>query len=350
MFTIEAARSLAKDRKTTAEQLQPLIGMGPEAEALVAKHANVTPAQLEKLADSDDTAVQKAVLANSKSPSNVISRLGQAWPGDLLKNPALAAAAASDKGFFDSFAAKSLEDLLKHKDCHVVLGDWVLKHGKPGHQAVFLFGKARPADVLCRFRESPHWQIVMALLNRDDHAYLDWAQNLGFVPPPASAANPDEDEIPLRAQIDFWIDDQMTRSTELWKTLVPKSGEAETVQGELVRAVGRVAHEYHHNGMGNWNDGSSYFGQLIRLVGSTLVAEKSFSPWVKAAIAADVAAIDADGMSANRSSGKRSTNAFGAEALSKLRVDVDGALMRLDATVAVWCDRQPQLIPYTKPA
>lgn len=35
---------------------------------------------------------------------------------------------------------------------------------------------------------------------------------------------------------------------KLWDELVPGSGEAETVKGELVRIVGRITHEYYNNG------------------------------------------------------------------------------------------------------
>ncbi|WP_176046547.1 ankyrin repeat domain-containing protein [Burkholderia sp. BCC1644] len=39
----------------------------------------------------------------------------------------------------------------------------------------------------------------------------------------------------------------------LWTQLVPGTGHAATVQGELVRIAGRIAHELDHNGGGNWD-------------------------------------------------------------------------------------------------
>lgn len=35
---------------------------------------------------------------------------------------------------------------------------------------------------------------------------------------------------------------------ELWNELVPASGQAETLHGELIRAAGRLTHEYFNNG------------------------------------------------------------------------------------------------------
>jgi len=39
---------------------------------------------------------------------------------------------------------------------------------------------------------------------------------------------------------------------ELWKRLVPKSGPAATVQGELVRSATRLAWEYYRNANASW--------------------------------------------------------------------------------------------------
>lgn len=39
----------------------------------------------------------------------------------------------------------------------------------------------------------------------------------------------------------------------LWTQLVPGTGHAATVQGELVRISGRIAYELDHNGGGNWD-------------------------------------------------------------------------------------------------
>lgn len=41
---------------------------------------------------------------------------------------------------------------------------------------------------------------------------------------------------------------------DLWQSLVPKSGSADTLQGELVRLSGKLADEYYRNGNMNWND------------------------------------------------------------------------------------------------
>jgi hypothetical protein len=39
---------------------------------------------------------------------------------------------------------------------------------------------------------------------------------------------------------------------QLWDKLVPKIGSAETIQGELIRSIGRLSHDYYANAYANW--------------------------------------------------------------------------------------------------
>lgn len=59
-----------------------------------------------------------------------------------------------------------------------------------------------------------------------------------------------------------------TRSyRRLWKRLVPRRGQAETVQGELLRCVGKLTDEAYRNGNQNWDEN---FELMARFVGETL--------------------------------------------------------------------------------
>lgn len=50
---------------------------------------------------------------------------------------------------------------------------------------------------------------------------------------------------------------------ELSERLVPGRGQAMTVQGELVRAIGRLASEYYRNGNMNWDEHFSAFTRYL---------------------------------------------------------------------------------------
>ena len=41
----------------------------------------------------------------------------------------------------------------------------------------------------------------------------------------------------------------------IWRELVPKSGQSDSVQGELLRAVEKLCWEAQNNGNGNWDSG-----------------------------------------------------------------------------------------------
>lgn len=73
---------------------------------------------------------------------------------------------------------------------------------------------------------------------------------------------------------------------QLWKTHVPKSGQADTVQGELIRAVERLRWESQNNGNGNWDEGFVRFCDFLE---QTLSVTPPFDESALCAIRSDVA-------------------------------------------------------------
>ena len=49
----------------------------------------------------------------------------------------------------------------------------------------------------------------------------------------------------------------------IWKTYVPKSGQSDTVQGELLRANEKLRNECHRNGNINWDSGHEILANYI---------------------------------------------------------------------------------------
>ena len=72
---------------------------------------------------------------------------------------------------------------------------------------------------------------------------------------------------------------------DLWRTYVPRRGQAESVQGELIRAVEKLRDEAQRNGNGNWDDG---FEILARFLRDTLVNSGLFAPPIVEQIDCDV--------------------------------------------------------------
>lgn len=75
---------------------------------------------------------------------------------------------------------------------------------------------------------------------------------------------------------------------QFWDAYVPKSGQAATVQGELIRAIEKLRDEARRNGNQNWDDGHLILSNYIL---DTLSASDVFAKEIKAQVAADIARI-----------------------------------------------------------
>jgi hypothetical protein len=75
---------------------------------------------------------------------------------------------------------------------------------------------------------------------------------------------------------------------KLWSELVPKDGQAETQQGEMIRSVEKLRTESLRNGYMNWDDGFQHFVDYLR---KHLTAGDAFSSEQKREINRDIDAI-----------------------------------------------------------
>ncbi|MEW9701864.1 hypothetical protein [Paenibacillus sp. SI8] len=71
----------------------------------------------------------------------------------------------------------------------------------------------------------------------------------------------------------------------LWKTYVPKQGQSETVQGELIRAVEKLRDESQRNGNGNWDE---CFGMFCDYIYNVLFNSGIFTEAIKQKIVNDI--------------------------------------------------------------
>lgn len=71
----------------------------------------------------------------------------------------------------------------------------------------------------------------------------------------------------------------------LWQTYVPRTGQADTVQGELIRAVENLRDEAQRNGNANWDKGHII---LARYIESTLLGSGIFTAQQNENILSDI--------------------------------------------------------------
>jgi hypothetical protein len=130
----------------------------------------------------------------------------------------------------------------------------------------------------------------------------------------------------------------------MWRDLVPTEGPAPTLQGELIRAHGRIGIDLYRNGMMNWGP---YYKELLGLINSTLSNASNFSNRVKEGLKVDCAVIERAGESAAAVE-KEDLSGFGALGNSFFaKTDVESALQRLGALIVIWRRNNMVGIPHS---
>lgn len=276
-------------------------------------------------------------------PQELLDKQGKFDIASMFANKSLEQVVSKDSTFLAGFKGPNFEKALNAKKIPDFVVSWLIANGSFEQQASYLFATSREPEVLAKFRDSKHAQLVEQLLLRDDATYLTWAHDLGFEMSPPS----DDEPVVVRSEVDVWVERLDGEITKLWKELVPSKGAASTLQGELVRAIARLQSEYFKNGMMNWGDGSGYYEAFTELIHNTLRGEPSFTKLVKAVIDADIQEIKQSGKEGKAiASGKSSREqVFGKNFL--IASDVETSMQRLGALIGLWCQRHPDLIPYS---
>jgi hypothetical protein len=117
------------------------------------------------------------------------------------------------------------------------------------------------------------------------------------------------------------------RIQELWRELVPVGGEAETLQGELVRSIENLSDEAFRNGYINWSEKHEEF---IEVLERYLLDAKTFDAQTLQKLREDLAHVQRSG---------RTLQAEGE--LSDMAYE---PLTRIARRVVEWCDAHPELI------
>ena len=276
-------------------------------------------------------------------PPELLDKHGKFDIGAMFANKALEQVVSSDPAFLGGFKGPKFEKALGSTTVPEYVVSWLIAKGSFEQQASYLFATSRAPEVLAKFRVSKHPKIIAQLLLADEATYLAWATELGFEMPP-----PFEDEpVLVRMEIDDWVEGLDANNSELWKQHVPAEGSAANLQGELVRAIGRLQGELYKNGMMNWGDGSGHYEAFTELIHKSLKAEPTFSRLVKTVIDADVLEIKQTGSRGKAAaSGKLARDQiFGSNFL--IASDVEKSMQRLGGLINIWCQRNPKLVPYS---
>ena len=287
--------------------------------------------------------VKSALDGNSTPPirSELLDEQGKFDIKSMFANKTLEQVVAGDPNFLTGFKGPKFEKALGSQNLPDYVVNWLIAKGSFEQQASFLFQTNRAPEVIAKFRASKHPKIVAQLLATDEPTYLTWATELGFEMPPPSEDKP----VRVRMEIDDWVEELDSRNSEVWKQYVPAEGQAANLQGELVRAIGRLQGELFKNGMMNWGDGGGYYEAFTELVYSTLKAEASFTRLVKSVIDADILEIKQTGNRGKAAASRKlsTEQVFGSNFL--IAADVEKSMQRLGGLINIWCQRHPEIVP-----
>ena len=113
---------------------------------------------------------------------------------------------------------------------------------------------------------------------------------------------------------------------DLFGLLVPESGQASTVQGELVRAINKLANDFVSNGFANWDAGY----ERLSAFALRHLTDGTFGMQTCAGIRSDIEHAQAYGRGEN-------TGGY----------DLQAAFDRLMQATVGWCQRHPDPIPHS---
>ena len=113
---------------------------------------------------------------------------------------------------------------------------------------------------------------------------------------------------------------------QLWDQLVPDEGQAPTVQGELIRAIGRMSNEFLANGYANWDEGYEILSAYLL----SFLTDGSFGELTTSGIKQDIESIQMYGRG------------------ESIEYDFEGAHDRLTQATVAWCQKHSELEPHNK--
>lgn len=327
---IKLIKKLAKNINTNSDELSFLVGVDVIIDRLLARHPNTTKEMLEQLSRSDDKTVCRSSVTHPNIGRDTLVKLARKYTKAFFKSPALEEILSKYPSIPMSLERECLRNILNSKNCSDTLGKWALEHGDDWLQASYILGKDRQIYMLEKYRKSKYPQVVSAILHFDDTSYLQWAKDLGYE---ISVHEGEESAFLSRSYAELYIDQLNDLGSSLYQKLVPDRGAAESLQGELLRAIGALEAEYLRNLFMNWGDGSNYYEDFLALIYNTLIQDKSFSPLVKSIIEADVEHIR---FIAQDESDEDNPFRFN---------DIEAmAFPRLNAVIVVWCNLHPDFI------
>ncbi|MBW4506491.1 MAG: hypothetical protein KME64_08280 [Scytonematopsis contorta HA4267-MV1] len=116
----------AANTNTSPERLNELLQKSPELAAVIANNENTSPELLQELSTSEDEQIRQAVAANPNTPTDVLFKLGEEFPQELLDNPVFSLLLLENPNFMQDIPEATLVNLIKLPSIPDSFLQWVL--------------------------------------------------------------------------------------------------------------------------------------------------------------------------------------------------------------------------------
>ncbi|NOT98526.1 MAG: hypothetical protein HOO97_05465 [Sideroxydans sp.] len=350
-FDENAAIAIAKDINTSTGVLETIIGRSAKVDKLVANHPNADDFVLVSLSESKSKITRRNVFFNPNARVSTIAKLMSEFSQDLLRLTEIDAKFSEDPEYVYRIGQKNLSDILKDPLCPLALLDWACEFGGSYEQLSVWINPATPEVMLTKLMASGFCQEANVLLAHPEKM-LEFTRDLGFIGNAPDNYTTKEygrylltrDETMVIVRRNKCIENLSNKYDELWKTLVPESGPAETLQGEVLRAIGQLENEYGGMGFSNWG---GYYDNFARFIATHLADKNIFCTYTVNVILSDIRALLSYALSFLYKLGVVDKKPeYQNEILLNSVTDMDQIFERLHAVSVVWCERHPEPIPY----
>lgn len=118
----------ATSEETAKKRLRELAAISIELTRVVARNVNSEPELLRDLAVSEDAEVRQGVAGNPNTPTDILWKLGEEFPEELLENPLFSLLLLENPNLFEEIPCETLCNLLVLENVPISFLEWGAKH------------------------------------------------------------------------------------------------------------------------------------------------------------------------------------------------------------------------------
>jgi hypothetical protein len=124
-----AKLNLAKNPRTSAQELMALVGIEIAIDRQLAKHSKASDEMLRVLANNPDSIVQKNIILNPNISSELFIQLAPIFPTQFYKNPIISNDTFPILELIAVLPEKVIKSLIRKPECPLSMFDWAVENG-----------------------------------------------------------------------------------------------------------------------------------------------------------------------------------------------------------------------------